>query len=343
MDGHAAEDDLGGQAVKDILGGHAAEDDLGGQAVKDILGGHAAKDDLDGQAAKDDLGDHAVKDDLGSHAAEDDLNTTLIPGDLIWTKVGKHPFWPSMITYDPADGAYKKLTKSKGKNETIYHVQFFGTVQRGWTSPGSSFLFRGKNAYWEKVQLLEKTNPNIGPKSLKKLKLKYDVPLSAKNKWTVAVKEADEALKCLDQKERFETYVYKYNIKKKSLPKGKVAAKISAQSSKMKLSNISDEVCDICFGNNVDIFCTGKCSKFFHMACLGLFKKPSMFKCPTCYSGGISAASTEFTSVPVTLLSPTTVSPPELIAATVAPRELESTMFDILPFSTCDLQTGLEK
>ncbi|GIY23180.1 hypothetical protein CEXT_356362, partial [Caerostris extrusa] len=75
------------------------------------------------------------------------------------------------------------------KKETIYHVQFFGTVQRGWTSPGSSFLFRGEKAYWEKVQLLEKTNPNIGPKSLKKLKLKYDVPLIARNKWTVAVKK----------------------------------------------------------------------------------------------------------------------------------------------------------
>ncbi|GBM58479.1 Histone-lysine N-methyltransferase NSD2 [Araneus ventricosus] len=56
-------------------------------------------------------------------------------------------------------------------------------------------------------------------------------------------------------------------------------------SKRIRMSDDSSEVCDVCNKNNADFPCTGVCTKFFHMECLGITKVPENFKCPKCSSG----------------------------------------------------------
>ena len=65
-------------------------------------------------------------------------------GDLVWSKIPGHCWWPSMVSYDPCDAIY--FTKSKnGKDAAKYHVQFFGDKSlRGWVSKGNMIKFQGE-------------------------------------------------------------------------------------------------------------------------------------------------------------------------------------------------------
>jgi len=67
----------------------------------------------------------------------------LLVGDLVWSKIPGHCWWPSMISYDPCDAIY--FTKSKnGKDAVKYHVQFFGDKSlRGWVSKSNVINFQG--------------------------------------------------------------------------------------------------------------------------------------------------------------------------------------------------------
>ena len=37
-----------------------------------------------------------------------DLKPTYSPGDMLWAKVGGHPFWACMVSHDPFDNLYYK-------------------------------------------------------------------------------------------------------------------------------------------------------------------------------------------------------------------------------------------
>ncbi|CAL1265238.1 unnamed protein product [Larinioides sclopetarius] len=50
---------------------------------------------------------------MNGHVPEDMFSTVFFVGDLIWTKVGKYPFWPCMVTYDPSDTSFIKFVKSQ--------------------------------------------------------------------------------------------------------------------------------------------------------------------------------------------------------------------------------------
>ena len=77
---------------------------------------------------------------------EDDKgeNQIWLVGDLVWSKIPGHCWWPSMVSYDPCDAIY--FTKSKnGRDAVKYHVQFFGDKSlRGWVSKGNMIRFQGK-------------------------------------------------------------------------------------------------------------------------------------------------------------------------------------------------------
>ncbi|GBM58482.1 hypothetical protein AVEN_212742-1 [Araneus ventricosus] len=189
---------------------------------------------------------------MNGHDAEDDMfNTIFFVGDLIWTKVGKHPFWPCMVTYDPSDTSFIKLAKSKGKEQdgqgrAVYHVQYFGQlVQHGWTSPGNSFRFMGEKDYFKKTQeFLSKKASVLGPKAVKKLKAKFDIPAASKEKWSFAVKEAEEALKVEISNERFENYVFNYEkVKRKSSVSNGEKVKQKNSLSNGKIMYVFDVLC----------------------------------------------------------------------------------------------------
>jgi hypothetical protein len=55
-------------------------------------------------------------------------------GSLLWVKQRGFPWWPAMVTYDPAVGEYSRA-KDPSKPPNQYHCQFFGvTPMRAWVS-----------------------------------------------------------------------------------------------------------------------------------------------------------------------------------------------------------------
>jgi hypothetical protein len=59
-------------------------------------------------------------------------------GSLVWVKQRGFPWWPSMVTYDPATASYSK-SKDPSKPPNQYHCQFFGiTPMRAWVSANTS-------------------------------------------------------------------------------------------------------------------------------------------------------------------------------------------------------------
>ena len=67
----------------------------------------------------------------------------LLVGDLVWAKIPGHPWWPSMVSYEPSKAVYFQ-SSSKHKKTFKYHVQFFGDVPlRGWVSEKMMLKFKG--------------------------------------------------------------------------------------------------------------------------------------------------------------------------------------------------------
>ena len=71
----------------------------------------------------------------------------LLVGDLVWSKIQGHAWWPSMVSYEPNKAVYFQ-SSGKGKGCYKYHVQFFGDEpQRGWVSDKSMIRFQGTYFY----------------------------------------------------------------------------------------------------------------------------------------------------------------------------------------------------
>lgn len=67
-------------------------------------------------------------------------NASWLVGDVVWSKIPGHPWWPSMVAYDPNSAVYFQY---KGRAR-YYHVQFFGQDPvRGWASERSVIKFEG--------------------------------------------------------------------------------------------------------------------------------------------------------------------------------------------------------
>lgn len=90
---------------------------------------------------------HIIKQEDGNikedKKVENVNNQIWLVGDLVWSKIPGHCWWPSMVSYDPCDAIY--FTKSKnGRDAVKYHVQFFGDKSlRGWVSKGNMIRFQG--------------------------------------------------------------------------------------------------------------------------------------------------------------------------------------------------------
>ena len=68
-------------------------------------------------------------------------NASWLVGDVVWSKIPGHPWWPSMVAYEPNNAVYFQF---KGRAR-YYHVQFFGQDPvRGWVAERSVIKFEGK-------------------------------------------------------------------------------------------------------------------------------------------------------------------------------------------------------
>lgn len=177
---------------------------------------------------------------LTSHNDKNPLEETNIPcdwlvGDLLWSKIPGHPWWPSMVSFDPILGIYTKVVNGTGsgkKLHRIYHVQYFGPeAERSWTVPHGSMPFEGHAKYNEYVEKILQSAPPKG--SLRqKLLTKFKVKSNRKDAWLLAIEEAEDALK-MTRTERKQQLTFEYINTKKTTTK-----KDSNQSSSM--SHLSD-------------------------------------------------------------------------------------------------------
>lgn len=132
-------------------------------------------------------------------------------GDLVWSKVSGHPWWPCMVAYDPNLGIYTKMQGGIGRGFRMYHVQFFGEVpERGWVSGTRIRKFEGRNQYEELVKEMIRS---VKKKDRTKLQAKMAVKGSRKVAWEVGVQECLKALP-MSRHERKLNFTFKYDMPK---------------------------------------------------------------------------------------------------------------------------------
>lgn len=94
--------------------------------------------------------------DCASKASPPTQSASWLVGDVVWSKIPGHPWWPSMVSYDPNTAVSFKY---KGRAR-YYHVQFFGQDPvRGWVSERSILKFEGRkfqNAFAKKLTRSER-------------------------------------------------------------------------------------------------------------------------------------------------------------------------------------------
>ena len=119
--------------------------------------------------------------DQDEEVDQDALPSTFSLGDLAWSRVGSHPYWPSVICYDPdSDKKFTQVKNTKRKGLTrVYHVQFYGRVQRAWVSQPQMLKFEGVEAFQDLSHQV--TN--------KSMKAAFFPKGSQKNHWKEAVED----------------------------------------------------------------------------------------------------------------------------------------------------------
>ncbi|XP_054917474.1 histone-lysine N-methyltransferase NSD2 [Dermacentor andersoni] len=183
-------------------------------------------------------------------------------GDLLWSKIGQHPFWPAMVSFDPVSGIYTKVIRNKCR---IYHVQYFGVAaQHGWTLPSRVLPFEGLDKF---VALgdLERAP--------------YAVPTRKRDAWMVAVEEAVTAMQMTRTQRKLELTFEYYD------PPTKKPRTVQPPKENGIVEKAKEELCLICEATGATLTCTGPCKRSFHLDCLGITQPPVAFLCDECTTG----------------------------------------------------------
>ncbi|KAH7981762.1 hypothetical protein HPB52_001072 [Rhipicephalus sanguineus] len=204
-----------------------------------------------------------------STAASEKFKPTESPqylvGDLLWSKIGHHPFWPAMVSFDPVNGIYTKVIRNKHR---IYHVQYFGdAAQHGWTQPNRVLPFEGLDKF---VALgdLERAP--------------YAVPPRKRDAWMIAVEEAVAAMEMTRTQRKLELTFEYYDPPTKKL---KTAHPPNENGIDEKAK---EQLCLICEATGATLTCTGPCKMSFHLDCIGITQPPAAFLCDECTTAGSS-------------------------------------------------------
>ena len=112
---------------------------------------------------------------------EDAIPMTFVLGDLVWSRVGTAPYWPSVICHDPDTKKYTQVKESKRHGlHRVFHVKFYGGQrgQRAWVDQPHMLKFEGLEAFQE-----------LSHSATGKQQKKAFCPTNAKNTWLTAVNE----------------------------------------------------------------------------------------------------------------------------------------------------------
>ncbi|XP_071502155.1 histone-lysine N-methyltransferase NSD2-like [Diadema antillarum] len=132
-------------------------------------------------------------------------------GDLVWSKVSGHPWWPCMVAYDPNLGIYTRMKGSIGKTYRMYHVQFFGEVpERGWVSGSSMKKFSGRDQY---DSLVQEMVSKVRKAERSRMMTKLAVRPCRRQAWEAAIVECERALP-MSRHERKLNFTFKYDMSK---------------------------------------------------------------------------------------------------------------------------------
>ncbi|XP_025418261.1 histone-lysine N-methyltransferase NSD3-like [Sipha flava] len=135
-------------------------------------------------------------------------------GDIVWVKLGRYPFWPSIVCIDPESNTFFKWSL-KDKKKFSLHVRFYNdNGRRSWANIIEKY--RGKEDILSKY-------PNC-LYFMKNSKKQLDA-------WNLAIKEADKWIE-VDRDERMTQFCIAHNIEtltpilnKKSLENSNVVEK----------------------------------------------------------------------------------------------------------------------
>ncbi|XP_031349604.1 uncharacterized protein LOC116175568 isoform X2 [Photinus pyralis] len=107
-------------------------------------------------------------------------------GDIMWGKIGGHPYWPCLIVEEPETCVFQKVCPvlSRKALQTMYHVRFFGD--------------RGRRSWVQTTCLLPFASGDDLKRqfTIAKNKANFIVKPSALPKWKIAVTEAESQLQC---------------------------------------------------------------------------------------------------------------------------------------------------
>uniref|UniRef100_S4RGC8 Nuclear receptor binding SET domain protein 2 n=1 Tax=Petromyzon marinus TaxID=7757 RepID=S4RGC8_PETMA len=70
-------------------------------------------------------------------------------GDLVWSKVAGHPWWPCVVTSDPNVGSHTRVKEYAKSTVRHYHIVLLGggVVQRTWVADKSTVPFEGQHQF----------------------------------------------------------------------------------------------------------------------------------------------------------------------------------------------------
>ncbi|XP_013784275.2 LOW QUALITY PROTEIN: histone-lysine N-methyltransferase NSD2-like [Limulus polyphemus] len=144
---------------------------------------------------------------------EKEVPAEWIIGDLLWSKISGHPWWPCMVSFDPIQGIYTKVVRVRTLAR-VYHVQYFGhEAQHGWTVPSCVMAYEGKDKFEEHVKNFIASVHKKNTKNRNKLLAKFKITPARKKAWELAVEEAEDALK-MSRAERKQELTFQYVMPK---------------------------------------------------------------------------------------------------------------------------------
>ncbi|CAF1347847.1 unnamed protein product [Adineta steineri] len=117
--------------------------------------------------------------------------------DVVWVKMGGHPWWPSLVIPDPndANGSYTKVS-GNARAKRMYFVVFYGsTADFAWVSDAAIIAYKGVEAFTKYAQeSVDKAQTKSQKEQLTE-RFQLKVTIGRREDWESAVREADAALK----------------------------------------------------------------------------------------------------------------------------------------------------
>lgn len=133
---------------------------------------------------------------------EKDLPVVHDVADVVWVKMGGHPWWPSLVIRDPND-PNRTFTKISGnaRPKRLYFVVFYGsTADFAWVSDATIIAYQGVEAFTQYAQEIVDKAVTKSQKEQLTERFQLKVTIGRREDWESAVREADNALKQTSEK-----------------------------------------------------------------------------------------------------------------------------------------------